>query len=464
MRALFRILFLVGTFLKIFPVFADTNLSGGISFENVNFLADRDFFSINDQETFRGDLQLLFDNERFFMIDAHPRINIDFMDHSRNRYLPLESSIRFYSRNHHLKVTTGLLRLKFGRSPLFNPLDITNRLDLEDNFFQPERLGELMLHLQKTWAFSGKFSQLQIQAFFLPLLLETPLPELDTRFPLQGQAGLIPYTLTQEQDTLSRARALSGGSFVDFTISPIDLGVFYYHGAERTPGFVLRIDQSGALRLTPFYYVIDAVGLTAECSFGGFTAHWQGAYKITAANASVNHEVPFEDGNATPKSYGQLVAGLDYTFNDVIGSGSLTLLGEYYRELPGASTLRNFRPFQNDLFVGINYNFSNNLRMKAATGVVKDLVSSETAVVVDFSARIYQNLRVSLSGILVKRSIGATTPISFFRNNSHVGVKLSYEFSTKLTKKMIKPAHADQTASYTHPRQIDPSSLQYSRK
>ena len=66
------------------------------SFENLHFLKKRDQYSINDQLTLETEAQLVYDNQKNLKIDLKPWLRIDFLDMSRNRYIPNEASIKFY--------------------------------------------------------------------------------------------------------------------------------------------------------------------------------------------------------------------------------------------------------------------------------------------------------------------------------------------------------------------------------
>lgn len=406
---------------------AGTTFQGTVSFENTNFLAKRSQFSINDYETLDANFKFLYDNEKFFQTLLNPRIKVDFLDESRNRYLPHEATFTFYNR-HGWQSSTGLRHIHWGVAHAFNPTDVINRRDFEDNFFNPEKLGELMVTIEKTWALEGKLKELQIQAYTMPLFQKTPLPELDTRYPIRGNAGLIPYTVTDNQSIPGTARKISGALLVSMSGTSLDVSTHYYHGLSHSPGYELVIDSTGALRLQPFYYLIDMVGLNAAYTAHDFVFTFESALTLTSNNFSHTHEVPFEDGNALPKTYWQFVPGLSYVVDGVIGRGRLTLMGEYLGELNQAQNLRNFRPFQNDVFVGLSYDWLNIKNTRFELGVIKDLGNRETAIAGEMSSKLYKELKLNVGGMILTTKNGLNTPLSFFQNNSHVWTKLSYSW------------------------------------
>ena len=122
------------------------------SYENKNYLADRSQHPINDEETVQTEAELSYDNEKFFQVFAHPRFKFDFIDHDRNRYLPLEAYLDLY--NDHLEWKNGLIQDNWGMANSFNPTNVLNRTDNEDDYFDPERLGEIMSQIK--WAIQPK--------------------------------------------------------------------------------------------------------------------------------------------------------------------------------------------------------------------------------------------------------------------------------------------------------------------
>lgn len=395
------------------------------SFENANFLLNRGNHSINDQETFEADFQFIYNNEKNLKIDLHPRVKVDFLDISRNRYIPNESYIMLYSP--HFELSGGLQLIPWGVSSFFNPTDVLNRKDFEDNYYNPESLGELILSLKGIIDKAGPIEELTFQAIVLPLFQESPLPENDTRFAIQGNAGGVPYTLLNNHDTLSNIKEIGGALSISGTIPPVDISLHYYHGPEKNPGSLLVIDGGGALRLQPFYYLIDMIGFNIEAPIGNFVLHFESTVKITSINGARRHDINFEQNNGVPESYAQFVPGLEYTFNNVL-SGDLTLIFEYLGEKDLEYTMRNFRPFKADFLFGIQYDLLNAKETRINGGVIKDLDNNEAIFILEASSKIYKELKFGLEGVFVHRDTDNLTPISFFDNNSYILARLSYSF------------------------------------
>src|SRR5690606_27905194 len=108
--------------------------------------------------------------------------------------------------------------------------------------------------------------------------------------------------------------------------------------------------------------------------------------------------------------------------------GHMTFSLEYMGDTNRTKTLKTFRPFDNDLFFGILYDFGNRLQSTVQMGWVKDLANDEMALRLEGSTKIYKDLKLNVGGMIVRRGNEANTPISFFENNSYVYTSLSYSW------------------------------------
>lgn len=399
-----------------------------------NFFIDRPDHDINDQLNTSANLLFTYNNEEFIRVELHPRIYVDILDQSRNRYLPLDAYLALYQKK--FEVSLGLKRLSWGVSDFYNPTDVINRKDLEFNFFEPEKMAELMVHTKSQWGSLGPLKNINFEIAILPLFLKTPLPELDTRYRLAGTANGLNYELDDYQQLPNGFDRVGIGASLKATISPVDIQLNYFHGPERLPGYFLNIDSSGSLRLRPFYYTIDMIGLNSEAAIGEFNFHLEAAYTYTGSNSRVPHDINFESNNALPSSYWTVVPGIRWQKN-IFDSQEIILALEYYLEQSPSSTLRDFRPFQNDLFFGIQYLSHNRLDTQAKLGVIKDLSHKETGIFVDVSTKTYKDLEVFAGALfLVQDSSQTNSPISYFKNNSQAKIGLRYSFGGDSRTKM----------------------------
>ncbi len=433
MRHLLKIIgnFII-TFIFLFSskIYADTSYKAAIAFTDTNFLLSRDRHSKNDLETLDASFELLYDNTRYFKADIKPQLRIDFLNSDRNRYIPNEAYLTFYIPHH--QWTIGEQIVHWGVSTFFNPTDSINRQDYEDNFFMPSKLGELIVAYHWDMPHGPPIENLSLDVMALPFFQTTPLPELNTRYNFIGHSGAIPYSLADGQENPHYPQAMGGAISLSLKSEHVDASIDYYHGPEKTPGYFLQIDGTGALRLKPFYYTVDMIGLNIEVPVNHFNFHLETAAKITTENDPKVHDVNFEDNNGVPKSYIQYVPGVDYIWHG--NPGDLTLTLEYMGEPNFERKLRNFRPFQNDLFVGARFLFSDYRQSECEVGLVKDLGNEELALLTHVSTKLYKDLRGEVGALIVHRDGTTNSPISYFDNNSQVYAKVSYTFGGALKK------------------------------
>lgn len=396
------------------------------SFESLSFLLHRQDYGVNEQETLSASFEFIYDNDHNFYTKLKPKIRFDILDHNRNRYIPDELFIKFY--NNSLEFSAGLQLMTWGVSNSFNPTDVLNRKDLEDNFYRPEKMGDLIFGFKGVVPSAGHFSDLTFELLFLPLLQKTPLPESDNRFTVDGSTNGVSYTLNDYQETLEYPHALGGAFRFSGTYKAVDFSFHFYHGPEKQPGFYLLLDNNANFRLTPFYYMIDMLGLNVAASVGKFVFHVESAFKITRLNEPKYHELPLiVSSDVIPNDYVQFVPGVDYTINNVFG-GDVILTLEYLGENDHSVILEEFRPFKNDLFLGVQYNLNNKLQTEFKVGLMKDLSNKELITMIEMSTLVVGDLKFGLESVIVNQDSNPDAPLSFFENNSYLLGRLSYSF------------------------------------
>src|SRR5207245_8386176 len=65
---------------------------------------------------------------------------------------------------------------------MFSPADLLNRRDLERNFYDPEKLGEVMARIRFASPDGGWLRQPTFSLYVLPVFRRTPLPTNHDRF------------------------------------------------------------------------------------------------------------------------------------------------------------------------------------------------------------------------------------------------------------------------------------------
>lgn len=397
-----------------------------IAFESLSFVLNRSDYDINEQETLDASFEFEVDNEKNFKLFLKPRIRWDFLDNSRNRYLPNESYVSFYGDQ--FEISGGVMVKKWGISNSFNPTDVINRKDLEDNFFTPETLGDVMVSFQYSIPQAGAFQDLTFELIGLPYFQETPLPDNDSRFAIAGSASGFAFTRFGDQELPDYENSWGAAARVAATVASTDVELNFYHGPEKQPTFFLLFDNAFNIRARPFYYTVDMVGLNSATSAGPFVFHLEVAYKITQINDPRNHEVVIYTTDVIPNDYVQFVPGVDYTLDGFLGGGTLVFTLEYLGEDDHSVILEEFRPFKNDIFFGLRYELNNTKLTRLEAGVLKDLTNQEMIVKYEFSTLLIDNLKLNVHGIVLNQASDPQAPLSFFENNTYVAAQLSYSF------------------------------------
>ncbi|MGH8441506.1 MAG: hypothetical protein ACRETF_01235 [Nevskiaceae bacterium] len=195
----------------------------------------------------------------------------------------------------------GARRVFWGVTESRHLVDIINQSDFVENISNEQKLGQPMLSL------AGIFEAGTVEAFLMPLHRERTFPGMDgwPRLPLPVQDGAV-YTSDDEEHNLDYALRYSG------SFGPVDVGIAWFDGTGREPRLELGVGPPG-LVLVPTYDAWRQASIDAQWVTGSM------AWKLEAVNRDTAGE----------RTWGS-VAGFEYTFGDVAGSGiDIGVLGEY---------------------------------------------------------------------------------------------------------------------------------------
>lgn len=423
-----KIIFLACTLLASFPVFAEDEVKKeaptlfsnakyqlDISFESLDYLFNRDDYDINDQEKLDITLALLFDNEKNFKVDLKPRLRLSLLDSNLNRYQPNEAYFLYYTP--HFEFSGGFQMIGWGSSNSFNPTDVLNRVDLEENFYDSEKLGDVIFSAKGTFDKLGPLTNISIEGLVMPLFLETPMPENNSRFAFSNTIYSVTFTKDDESDLPDTFwDSLGLAANLKATYKWLDGQLLFYRGPEHLPAFFVSVQPSG-IKLKPSYYTIDMFGANFQASWKQFVFHFEGAYKRTGFDDHVVDVVPFDKSDAIPNNYFQFVPGVDYTIDGLFkGPGSLKLSLEYLGDSERKSGILNFRPFRNDIFLGAHYDVNDAKLTMMEIAFIKDLDNEELAIIGSVTRKLYKELKLEIQGAYIIQDELNTEPLSFFEN------------------------------------------------
>jgi hypothetical protein len=386
------------------------------------FLFDRGQGLIDNNVDLMGELDSTFDLSRALRLRLHPRVAIDPLEPPRDRFEPYDAYVEYTADAWTL--LAGQFIENWASVEMFSPADLLNRRDIERNFYDPEKLGELMVRLRLSLPEGDWIQQPTISLYALPLFRSTPLPTNHDRFRLDITGDNV-GDLTNKTVHPSFDAGFAARSTV--TVGRADLSLFYYGGPGRIPSFALD-PRYQAPRLTPVYYRADSVGASAQGALGPWVLKGEAVYTITSASG-----LPGTFKAAVPDSYFQYVVGVDRTFTDVLGKSEVTVSLEYSGEdNPGVTSLTGLRPFKSDFFLSARWQFHDQRRTEIRAFLAADVLESEQLWLVNFETIVIGNLKLLLEGQFVNR--GASKPpdhlsvFGIFPNNANFRVALRYEF------------------------------------
>ncbi len=385
------------------------------------FLMDRGQGLADDNVDLEGEVDYTFDLTRALRLRLHPRVAIDPLEKARNRFEPYDAYMEYTAESWAL--LGGQLIESWSAMETFSPADPLNRRDLERNFYDPEKLGELMARLRLFLPEQGWIRQPTLSLYALPLFRRTPLPTNHDRFRFDitgDSVGDLTKDVVEPSFDAGFAARLAA------TLGSADLSLVYYGGPGRIPSFAFV--PTLPPKLMPVYYRTDSVGATAQWALGPWVLKGETVYTLTSASG-----LPGAFKAAVPDSYFQYVVGVDRTFTDVLGKNEVTLTLEYSGEDdPRVTALTGLRPFKSDLFLGARWQFHDQRRTHIRAFVAADVLQSEQLWLVDFKTTLYGNLKLLLEGQFANR--GESRPpdrlsvFGIFPNNTNIRVALRYEF------------------------------------
>jgi hypothetical protein len=392
---------------------------GHLEIGSRHFLYDRGEGLVDDNGLLEAELDVTYDLNEFTRFRLRPRLLIDPLESSRNRYEPLDAYGEF--RTSQWALLAGQLLESWAIVDTFNPADVLNRRDFGRDVYDPQKLGEVMVRFRYFFPEAGALRQPTLSLYLLPLHRETPLPSNRDRFRLDAtrdnRGDLTNRVIDPSFDTAYAAR-------LSATMGSADVFLFYFSGPTRLPA----LDVSLLRDITPVYYRVNMGGGGVQWALDKWLFKLETSYTSTR-----NPQVPSRFSVDVPDSYFQYVIGVDRTFSDLFGKTELTLTLEYAGEdNPNTTTLSGLRPYKSDVFFGIRWVLNDKRRTELVASVAADVLVDEQLYLVDLKTTLYRNLKLVVGGQFINRAPNGRpdrlTTFNLFPNNSNIRVSLRYEF------------------------------------
>lgn len=292
----------------------------------------------------------------------------------------------------------GLSKVFWGATESQHLVDIINQTDLVENFDGEDKLGQPMIKLsfEKDWG--------NMDLFILPYFRERTFPgeEGRLRTGLLIDDNLTQYESSDEENNIDIAMRFFK------TIGDWDLGLSYFNGTSRDPVLSPVVNPQSQLVLAAFYEQIQQFGLDLT----GTVEDWIWKLELIQRNSE-------------RENYVALTTGYEYTFYGVHESAiDIGIVNEYlYDDRDDKATT----PFQNDILLGLRFNFNNEQSTEALIGFIIDVDKQSKIFSIEANQRIANNIKIELE-VRLFSNIDTNDLAYSFREDDNIKLSLSYYF------------------------------------
>lgn len=325
---------------------------------------------------------------------------IDSQDDNRTHADLREASYTY--RGDNFDVVFGVHQVFWGRTESRHLVNVINQVDFIEDFDSEEYLGQPMLNVN----FFGDWGKLGL--FVMTGFRERTLPDDNGRF--RGPLPIDVDNAIYESD--------SEEWHVDFALryeksfGPVDLGLSYFNGTNREPGFVQVMTPGGPV-LRPYYEQMQQAGVDAAWAIGDLVLKGEAIYR-------------WDQGDEFLAG----VVGGEYTFKEAFDNVDVGLLLEYnWDDRSAAAGGLTFNAlFDNDVFGGVRFSFKDESDAQILVGALVDVDNGSSYIYLESSTRIADDWRVGVEARILTGE-EATDPLSFVDQDSYVQVRAVKYFS-----------------------------------
>ncbi|MGE0172370.1 MAG: hypothetical protein AB7T49_06280 [Oligoflexales bacterium] len=337
------------------------------------------------------------DNDRR-VISAEFFYRKDTVDPSRTHFDVRELS--YVNSYEHFDVRLGISKVFWGVAESVNLVDIVNQTDLVEDPDGDEKLGQAMANL--TWV--TDYGSLSL--FALPFFRERNLPSYKSRF---GNFPGIDFTNAANQGA-NEGRTVDLAARYSVNYDLLDLGLTYFNGTDREPMLFPEFSPEGqVIGASVIYPLLQQIGMDAQLSFESI------ALKAETVFKQYGH-----------MDYLAAVGGIEKPFANIFDWGwDITLFAEYlYDDRQEDKTVL----FQNDTFVGLQFNFYDTQNTKFVLGGIVDNEDTGSYLgKVELSRRIGEKYEAVLE-TQIYHSDEETSPLFALTNDSFTRLGLNLYF------------------------------------
>jgi len=273
------------------------------------------------------------------------------------------------------ELRAGIRKIFWGVTESQHLVDIINQTDLVEATDGEEKLGQPMINL----ALISDWGTLDL--FVLPGFRERTFPGK------KGRLRFSPRIDTNQTIYESRDKE----EHIDYAtrwahyLGDWDIGLSYFNGTSRDPGFIPGLDSKGQRVLIPVYELIEQWGLDLQATLGDWL------WKMEAINRSGQ-----KDRSGQDKNYTALTAGFEYTFVGIAGSNAdLGMISEVLYDERGDEALT---PFADDILLASRLTLNDEQSTEFLLGMIFDRNDAARLLTLESSRRFGDNWKITLEG------------------------------------------------------------------
>ncbi|HKP94825.1 MAG TPA: hypothetical protein VJ385_03610 [Fibrobacteria bacterium] len=284
----------------------------------------------------------------------------------------------------------------------YSQADVLNQTDRRLDLLDPDKLAEPAAFLRLDLpAWLGE----ALEAYSLPYFTPGPLPRSESRYsPVTG----TPFTLVSDADSATYDSP-SGRWEPQWALRHLwrpgsfDVAFFWFHGYRRFPVFAPHPAAPGTL--VPRYLRVEQGGMTFQGTLGNWILKGEGSWQGFTGDVRGPTGSPVDP-------YGSFTTGFEYTFYAPIAADQdVVTLVEWIGDTDSGKDpidLEGFRPFQNDLFMGLRYVFNGLSDATATGGVFWDYREGDALYKLELRRRFFTHLSCSAgyNGVMLGSDTG----------------------------------------------------------
>lgn len=297
--------------------------------------------------------------------------------------------------SHDWELRLGIRKVFWGVTESQHLVDIINQTDLVENLDGEDKLGQPMVNL----ALIGEWGTVDL--FVLPYFRERTFPGEEGRFRTFPPVDTDNPVYEDSDEEKHIDFAVRWSRFVGVW----DIGLSYFTGTSRDPGFIPNSDGSALL---PVYNQIDQAGLDPQATIESWL------WKLEAITRSEKND-----------RYSALTGGFEYTYVGVFETATdVGIVVEYLFDDRGDNATT---PFEDDILLAARLTLNDVQSSELLAGFILDMEGDATSFNLEASRRLGDAWKLSIEARTFS-NIDNQDPLYSFNKDDHLQAELAWYF------------------------------------